>query len=149
MHDARHSPRITDTRDLQVRLRPAGRPAAVAGVLNLSNGGALITAGGLTSGEITPVELVGPDFRCAGVAQVAHHDVGRTGVRFLSWQGHGHRPLRALVEQRSRRGQEGLPRQREERVIRRVAVIVGARSPARSPARSGARRPAGRRVGTG
>jgi hypothetical protein len=98
-----------------------------AGVLNLSIGGALIRARGLSEGEITGIELVGPDFRYSGVARVAHHDGNRAGLRFLTWHGHSHRPLRALIEDRTRRRRDDPAREHDQRLIRRVAVIVSAR----------------------
>jgi hypothetical protein len=99
-------------------------------VLNLSHGGMLVTGGDLAVGERTRFELTGPDFHYAGVAEVAHLTNGTTGLRFLSWQGEADRPVRPLIEQRSDWVAPTAESQRDQPVIRRVAVLVGRR---RSP----------------
>ena len=92
----------------------------------------LIAGGDLKVGERTRFELTGPSFHYAGVAEVAHLTTGATGLRFLSWQGHADRPVRTLVNQGSDWTVSPPVQQREQPVIRRVAVLVG---PQRAPDR--------------
>jgi hypothetical protein len=96
-------PRTTDTRDLSARLRSRRRSCEVGRVLNVGGGGMLIDAGNdLDNGETAWLELSGPDFRYAAVAEVVHHSHGATGLRFVSWQGPADRCVRALVAARLR-----------------------------------------------
>jgi hypothetical protein len=93
----RRHPRITYAQDLSASLRPSRRTCITGRVLNLSEGGMLVAASDVNAGETTAFELVGPDFRFAGVAEVAHRTDVATGLRFLRWQGPADRRLRALI----------------------------------------------------
>ena len=57
--------------------------------------------------ETVGFELVGPGFRYAGLAAVAHRHDGAIGLRFLRWDGPVQRPVRVLVAARLRGGQVG------------------------------------------
>jgi hypothetical protein len=94
-------PRTPDTKDLSASLQSNGGSCVVARVLNLCEGGMLVTASSdLKVAETTSFELSGPDFHHAGLAKVAHRGDGAMGLRFLSWQGPLDRPIRALVAAR-------------------------------------------------
>ena len=93
----RRHPRIAYAQDLSASLRPTGRSCIVGRVLNLSEGGMLVTTSDLEIGGTTDFELVGPDFRFAGVAKVAHRTEVATGLRFLRWRGPAERPLHAMI----------------------------------------------------
>jgi hypothetical protein len=125
MRNARRHRRIRDTQDLHATLQPIGRSPQGGGVLNLSEGGMLVAGGGLSVGEQTGFELVGPSFHYAGVAEVAHLTAETTGLRFLSWQGHADRPVRSLIDQRSDWHTPESAGRPDGPVIRRVAVLVG------------------------
>jgi hypothetical protein len=95
--------RTTDTKDLSARVRSNGRSCAVGRVLNLCEGGMLLTtSSGLEVVETVSFELCGPDFCYAGVAKVAHQENRAMGLRFLSWDGPVERPVCALVAARLR-----------------------------------------------
>ena len=100
MPNSRRHPRTGSTEDLSATLRPAGRASVVGDVLNISQGGMLVGAGDLEVGETAGFEIIGPDFRLAGLATVAHCTEDATGLRFLSWQGPAHRTIRGLVQER-------------------------------------------------
>ena len=101
-------PRTTDTKDLSASLQSNGRSCVVARVLNLCEGGMLVTTSSdLKVAETTSVELSGPGFHYAGLVKVAHREDGAMGLRFLSWQGPVDRPIRALVAARLRGQQLG------------------------------------------
>ncbi len=127
LHKRRH-PRITDTSDLLASLRPPGLSSPFRAVLNLSEGGMLVAGSIGKVGEIAGFELAGPFFRYAGLALVTHHTHGATGVQFLSWQGQAGRPIRALIEHRSRQRQLASQRtsDHDQRVLNRVAGLLGA-----------------------
>ena len=95
--------RTRNTRDLSVSLRSAGRPYGPGGILNLCEGGMLISsASDLAVGDIARVELSGPAFRYCGCARVVHCDGAVIGLRFLSWKGPVGRCIRTLVAARLR-----------------------------------------------
>ena len=98
----RHSPRTTDTQDLTARLLSAGCHFAARRVLNLSEGGMLVAGGELDVGEVARFELVGPQLRSVGVAQVAHRSPATTGLRFVQVDALAGRELRHLVDGRVR-----------------------------------------------
>lgn len=129
MRNLRRHLRITDTRDLVASLRSAGRSPRSGRVINLSQGGMLVHTSHLEVGETTAFELLGPGFRYAGLAEVVHRTNGAAGLRFLGWQGHAERPLRALIESRS-----NVPTRTvgdHQQLVRRIAVLIGAqRAPA-------------------
>jgi hypothetical protein len=129
MHTARRHARISETRDLLAKLRPSGHPAHRGRVLNLSEGGMLVVGGRLKVGQKTGFELSGPNFHYAGVAEVAHLTNGTTGLRFLSWQGHADRPIRSMIEHRSEWKPPKGQADADQRLIRRVAVLVGPKRP--------------------
>jgi hypothetical protein len=129
MRSARQYPRISDTADLQAKLGPLRHSPQDGRVLNLSEGGMLVAGSPLRVGEVTGFELSGPNFHYAGVAEVAHLTNETTGLRFLSWQGQADRPVRSLIDKRSEWATSTVPRQRDDRVIRRVAVLVGPERP--------------------
>ena len=52
--------------------------------------------------ETVVIELVGPGFRYAGLAAVAHRQEGAIGLRFVSWDGPVERPVGPLVATRLR-----------------------------------------------
>ncbi len=123
MRNLRRHLRITDTRDLVASLRAADRPPERGRVLNLSLGGMLVHTSKLKVGETASFELLGPGFRYAGLAEVVHRTNGAAGLRFLRWQGHADRPLRALIESRS-----NVARRKagdHDRLVRRIAVLIG------------------------
>jgi hypothetical protein len=136
MTNARRHPRITDVRDLRARIRSGGSPRDVDSIINLSEGGMLVADSTLSVGEKTGFELSGPSFHYAGVAEVMHLTNETTGLRFLSWQARNNRPIRSLIEQRSKweppAEQSGQP---ARPVVRRVAVLTGPkrRAPAEQP----------------
>jgi hypothetical protein len=134
MRTARRHPRIPGAQDLQAKLRSSGSaPSAPSAdrVLNLSEGGMLIANNKLTVGHKTDFELTGPSFHYAGVAEVVHLTNETAGLRFLSWQGHDDRPVRSLIEQASQWHTPTPDAQRDQPVIRRVAVLTGHRRSAR------------------
>jgi hypothetical protein len=96
----RRHPRIICAQDLSASLRSPGRPCATGRVLNLSEGGMLVATSDVDVGRTTNFELVGPDFRFAGLAKVTHRTGVATGLRFLRWQGPAGRPVRALITAR-------------------------------------------------
>ena len=78
-------PRTTDTKDLSASLQSNGRSCVVARVLNLCEGGMLVTTSSdLKVAETTSVELSGPGFHYAGLVKVAHREDGAMGLRFLA-----------------------------------------------------------------
>jgi hypothetical protein len=103
----RSHPRTTDTRDLSARLRSSGRRWASARVLNLSEGGMLVTGSELEIGEIASFEIAGPDFRSAGVVEVTHRTDEVTGLRIVRWDAPSTRNMRSLI-----RGRIGRERQK-------------------------------------
>ncbi len=127
MRNLRRAPRITDTRDLIASLRPFHQAARPTRVLDLSEGGMLVTGAELEVGDATAFELKGPDFHYAGTATVVHHTNGTTGLHFLAWQGQADRSIRALITTRLRNlGQNPTTsREQHQRLIRRVAIIIG------------------------
>jgi hypothetical protein len=141
MPTARRHPRITDPQDFQAKLGTSGRFPSVDRVLNLSEGGMLIAGNTLKVGHETTFELTGPSFHYAGVAEVVHLTNETTGLRFLSWQGHDNRPIRSLIAERSDWQAPKVGPQREQVVIRRVAVLTGRRRPSRPDAEVPEREP--------
>jgi hypothetical protein len=129
VRSARQHPRISDTGDLLAKLGSIGRSPQAGSVLNLSEGGMLVAGSKLKVGQITGFELSGPNFHYAGVAEVAHLTNATTGLRFLSWQGQADRPVRSLIDERSEWRASTVARQRDQPVIRRVAVLVGPERP--------------------
>ena len=127
MPDLRQHPRITDTQDLIAGLQAIGRPLKAGRVLNLSEGGMLVTGTTLGVGDVTGFELAGPGFRYAGVANVAHTTDGATGLQFICWRGQADRSVRALVTRRSHNADAGSLDRRPSswRGVRRVAVFIG------------------------
>jgi hypothetical protein len=94
----RQHSRITDTRDLTATLPARGRAGCAHRVINLSEGGMLITgAEPVGTGEAASFELAGRDFSAAGVAEVVHHTSEATGLRFVGWRDQGDRQVRALI----------------------------------------------------
>jgi hypothetical protein len=100
----RQHPRIAQTDDLSVSLRPEGHPITRRQVLNLSEGGMLISGREVGVGEVAYFEISGPFFRYAGFAQAAHHTDGATGLRFLRSQGQPDGSLHTLINKRLRDG---------------------------------------------
>ena len=100
MPSMRSSPRTTDTQDLSARLLCAGCHFAARRVLNLSEGGMLVTGGDLDVGEIARFELVGPELRSVGIAEVAHRSPATTGLRFVQVDALAGRELRRFVTAR-------------------------------------------------
>jgi hypothetical protein len=93
--------------DLSVSIRSGVGSRVVGRVINLSEGGMLVaTARGDEVGELADFELLGPTFRYAGRARLAHREEGALGLRFLSWDGPATRSLRALVDARLRAQQQ-------------------------------------------
>ncbi len=143
MSNARRHPRITSVHDLRARFGSGRDSPGVDRVLNLSEGGMLVAHDALNVGQSTGFELRGPTFHYAGVAEVMHLTNGTTGLRFLSWQTPDNRPIRSLVEKRSAWEAPANPsHQRDDPVIRRVAVLTGPRrhlppEPPSPPAKSG------------
>lgn len=90
----------------------------------------LVARSDLDVGETAGFELVGPGFRFAGLATVAHHTDRAVGLRFLSWQGQAYRAVCALIAAR-------LPRQlvswgagrRDPHRLRRLVVFTGIERP--------------------
>jgi PilZ domain len=130
MRTARKHPRITDPQDVQVKLGSSGGSPGDR-VLNLSEGGMLVANNKLKVGHQTAFEMTGLSFHYAGVAEVVHLTNETTGLRFLSWQGHDNRPVRSLIEQRSEWQAPKADAQRDQPVLRRVAVLTGRRRPSR------------------
>jgi hypothetical protein len=98
---ARRPPRSSDTKDLSASLRSDRRCGDAGRVLNLCEGGMLLEGGSdLEVAETVGFELVGPYFRYAGLATIAHREDGAIGLRFLSWDGPVDRPVRALIAAR-------------------------------------------------
>jgi hypothetical protein len=83
------SPRTNQTEDLSATLLSAGRACVVGRVLNLLTGGCSSPGAILDVGETASFELVGPGFRFAGLATVAHRTDRAMGGRFLIWEGSG------------------------------------------------------------
>ncbi|MGO9901535.1 MAG: hypothetical protein ACLP0J_18050 [Solirubrobacteraceae bacterium] len=106
---ARRLPRTTDTKDLSVSLRSNERSGGVGRVLNLCYGGMLVegSSEGLEVAETIGFELIGPDFRYAGLAAVAHREHEAIGLRFVTTRGPVDRSVRALAAARLSRGQLG------------------------------------------
>jgi len=102
MPSMRRSPRTTDTQDLTARLLSAGCHFAARRVLNLSEGGMLVAGGELDVGEMARFELIGPELRSVGVAQVAHRSPATTGLRFVQVDALAGRELRHMVDGRVR-----------------------------------------------
>jgi hypothetical protein len=90
-------PRTDQTEDLSATLRSAGRACVVGRVLDLSDGGMLVARSDLDVGDTASFELVGPGFRFAGLATVAHRTDGAVGLRFVSWEGPAYRAVCALI----------------------------------------------------
>jgi hypothetical protein len=128
MRNLRQHPRITDSRDLLASWRAIGSPRTVGRVINLSQGGMLVAGTQLKVGEVTGFELGGPNFRYTGVAKVAHTNGETTGLRFLCWHGQAERPVRTLIQNRSHKRHPVTTdsREREQSIVRRVAVLIGA-----------------------
>lgn len=95
-------PRTTDTSDLSVHLHAAGHRHTPCNVLNLSEGGMLIDGGEFKVGELAGFELAGPDFRSAGLAEIAHRFAGRTGLKFVGWDAVGDRTRERIAARVSR-----------------------------------------------
>jgi hypothetical protein len=128
MTNARRHPRITAVHDVRARFGSGRDSRGVDRVLNLSEGGMLVADQSLAVGQTTGFELSGPSFHYAGVAEVVHLTSETAGLRFLSWQDHENRPIRSLIERRSDWQAPASPdTQRDDPVIRRVAVITGRR----------------------
>ncbi|MGO9956593.1 MAG: hypothetical protein ACLP50_11515 [Solirubrobacteraceae bacterium] len=105
---AHRPPRTTHTNDLSASLRSGGRFLGVGSVLNLCEGGMLVELGSdLEVAEIVGFELVGPRFRCVGVAAVAHRGDEAVGLCFDTWEGPVDRSIRELVAARLRRRRPG------------------------------------------
>jgi len=100
MPSMRSSPRTTDTHDLSARLLCAGCHFAARRVLNLSEGGMLVTGGELDVGAIARFELVGRELRSVGIAEVAHRSPATTGLRFVQVDASAGREVRQLVTAR-------------------------------------------------
>ena len=136
MTNARRHPRITNVHDLRARFGSGHDSRGVDRVLNLSEGGIFVGDDAFGVGQNTGFELSGPTFHYAGVAEVMHLTNGTTGLRFLSWQTPDNRPIRSLIQQRSAWQAPANPSdQRDDPVIRRVAVLTGPRRhlPAETP----------------
>ena len=128
MNNARRHPRLTNVRDFRARFGSAGGSRSVDRLINLSEGGMLVTDDTLDVGQTTEFELSGPSFHYAGVAKVVHLTNETTGLRFLSWQTHDNRPIRSMIEQLSEwQAPADTSDRREDPVIRRVAVLTGPR----------------------
>jgi hypothetical protein len=95
----RQHPRITDTRDLRATFRSTGDSGSAHRVLNLSEGGMLITGTelGLENGELATFELAARNFSAAGTANVVHQTRQATGLRFLGLHGQDDRELQGLI----------------------------------------------------
>lgn len=122
----RRHPRTTQTEDLSATVWSARRSCVVGRVLNLSEEGMLVVSSGFEVDETAGLEFVGPDFRFAGVAKVAHRNDRAVGLHFVSWQGPAHRPISALIAARLR-GELESPnaRRRDPHAVRRVVVFIG------------------------
>ena len=95
----RRHQRINDTQDLSARLPSTGNIR----VLNLSEGGMLIAASELEVGEVISFELAGPDFRSAGLSEVARRTEEATGLRFIRWDAPARHEIRNLIAARIRK----------------------------------------------
>ena len=105
---AHRPPRSTHTQDLSVSLRSSGRSLGVGSILNLCEGGMLVEINSdLEAAEVVDFELVGPRFRCVGLAAVAHRCDDAIGLCFDTWEGPVDRSIRELVAARLRRRQPG------------------------------------------
>jgi hypothetical protein len=92
------------------------RRCTVGEVLNLSEGGMLVTGSGLRVGELTHVEVTGPRFRFAAYAEVAHVSDEAIGLHLIGWRGAAAPPLlQSLIAERTQ----------ERRFITVVAPIPG------------------------
>jgi hypothetical protein len=60
----------------------------------------LIAGGDLAVGDLARFELVGPEVRSVGVAEVAHRSLASTGLRFVQVDALAGRELRLLVNAR-------------------------------------------------
>jgi hypothetical protein len=139
MNNIRRHRRITDVKDFRASFGSGRESRGVDRILNLSEGGMLVADDTLKVGQSTGFELSGPRFHYAGVAEVMHLTNETTGLRFLSWQTRDNRPIRSLIEQRSGwQAPAGARDQRDDRVMRRVAVLTG---PTRQAPRKGPRGP--------
>jgi len=97
----RRDQRITQTQDLSVRLWIRDSRLAARPVLNLGEGGMLVTDLELDVGEIASFEIAGSYFRYAGLAEAVHRTDGATGLRVVRWQGQAERALRSLIAART------------------------------------------------
>jgi hypothetical protein len=90
----------------------------------------LVASGDLEVGETAGFELVGPGFRFAGLATVAHRTDRAIGLRFLSWEGPAYPSVCALIAARLRRqlGSGGAGR-RDSQLLRRLVVFTGTERP--------------------
>jgi hypothetical protein len=102
---SRNHPRTTETQDLSIEMRAAGRRASHRRVLNLSEGGMLIAGGRLKVGSLTNFELEAGEFHAAGVAEVEHSTPDTTGLRFVRWDALADRKIHELIVERVRRQQ--------------------------------------------
>jgi hypothetical protein len=96
----RSHPRTLDTNDLSARVRATGCHDAARRVLDLSEGGMLVTGERLEVGAIARFELAGPDFRFVGLAKVAHSTSEAAGLRFVHWDASADRQIRGLIAAR-------------------------------------------------
>jgi hypothetical protein len=101
----RRHPRIIYAQELSASLRPTGGSYIVGRVLNLSEGGMLVATSDLDVGGTTDFEVVGRDFRFAGLAKVAHRTDVAIGLRFLRWQRPTDRRLHAMIASSIRKQQ--------------------------------------------
>lgn len=99
---SRNHPRTTDTEDVSIRLRPAGRRQPTRRVLNLSEGGVLIAGGQLEVGSTMAFELAAGDLHATGIAEVEHCTGNAAGLRFLQWDPSGDREIHELIHERIR-----------------------------------------------
>ena len=103
----RSHPRTLDTKDLSARVRATGSRDATRRVLDLSEGGMLVTGGELEVGAIARFELAGADFRFVGLAKVAHSTSAAAGLRFVHWDASAEREIRGLIAARVRSDRVG------------------------------------------
>ena len=103
----RQHPRITDTQELTATLCSTGISGSAHRVLNLSEGGMLITGSepGLENGELASFELAAHNFS----ANIVHHTPEATGLRFLRWQDQDNRHIQALIAGASSRLADKVP----------------------------------------
>ncbi len=129
--------RTDQTQDLSATLRSAGHARVAGRVLNLSDGGMLVTGSNLDVGETASFELVGAGFRFAGLATVAHRNDRAVGLRFLSSEGQPYRALCALIAARLPRQLVSVGARRSDpRQLRRLVVFTGIERPVERPCRS-------------